>query len=214
MYCFNVLIIKEKMFPFSAPSICSIPWNDYKETISMKMLALSKFMSKILRHRPDLIAVTLDSDGSCDFEEFVNGIMAQGKWSGVTKEDILAVVYVDDKERFRIENGRIKCNYGHSSIKVDYQAKTPPDQLIHGTSLALWEKIKIDGLRPMKRKYVHMSESPEFAALAGKRKSKDSGLVLLHVHALQAHRAGVVFYQSDNGVWLAENVPAHFLAES
>lgn len=63
------------------------------------------------------------------------------------------------------------------------------------------------GLRPMKRQYVHLSEGLHFATLAGKRRGE---LMILAIDTEKASRAGVVFYYAGNEVWLADAVPAEF----
>jgi putative RNA 2'-phosphotransferase len=173
---------------------------------------LSIFVSKILRHNPELVDVELAPDGSCRVDALLMGINSKPNWSGVTVEDLQEIVDTDEKQRYSLSNGRVKANYGHSCIKVAYPSAVPPDILIHGTSLATWETIRTDGIRSMNRSYVHLSSSRDFAILAGRRKSKVSSLVLLHAQALEAHKAGILFYLSDNGVWLAEYVPPQFIS--
>lgn len=51
----------------------------------------------------------------------------------------------------------------------------------------------------MGRKYVHLSESLEFAILAGKRRGK---LVILEVDTEKALANQVKFYKANHGVWL------------
>jgi putative RNA 2'-phosphotransferase len=173
---------------------------------------LSVFVSKILRHNPELVDVELAPDGSCRVDTLLMGINSKPNWNGVTVEDLKEIVDTDEKQRYSLINGRIKANYGHSCIKVAYQSQVPPEILLHGTSLATWEKIRTDGMRSMNRSYVHLSASRGFAVLAGRRKSKVSSLVLLHVQALEAHNAGTIFYLSDNAVWLAEYVSPEFIS--
>lgn len=60
----------------------------------------------------------------------------------------------------------------------------------------------------MGRKYVHLSESLEFATLAGERRGE---LVILEVNGNTAFENGVKFYAANHGVWLADAVPAQYL---
>ncbi|MDQ0047693.1 putative RNA 2'-phosphotransferase [Paenibacillus polymyxa] len=60
----------------------------------------------------------------------------------------------------------------------------------------------------MGRKYVHLSESLEFAILAGKRRGK---LVILEVDTEKALANQVKFYKANHGVWLADLVQPQYL---
>lgn len=62
----------------------------------------------------------------------------------------------------------------------------------------------------MGRKYVHLSETLEFASLAGKRRGE---LVILKVDAQRAADYGVKFYVANQGVWLADYVPQGYLSK-
>jgi putative RNA 2'-phosphotransferase len=183
----------------------------YEKRFEMDKRDLSRLMFMSLRHKPSDIGISLDHEGYCDLDSFLLGVRKRANLSGATIADIEAIVRTDNKQRYKIDNGQIKANYGHSCLRVTYPAVTPPEILIHGTSMANWQKIKSDGLRPMTRKYTHMSESVDFAILAGNRKIKDSSLVLIQVRTLEAHADGVIFYLADNGVWLADYVPAKYL---
>lgn len=79
--------------------------------------------------------------------------------------------------------------------------------LYHGTNVQAAPVILKQGLRPMRRQYVHLSEGLHFATLAGKRRGE---LIILAIDTEKASQAGVVFYYAGNEVWLADAVPAEF----
>lgn len=168
--------------------------------------SLSKFMTKLLRHTPEQYGLILDpEDGSCLLEELLRVITATPKWSAITADDIRQTVAGSEKQRFAIEGERIKARYGHSHTKVAYKPGLPPEMLYHGTHEQALPAILQEGLKPMGRQYVHLSEGLHFATLAGSRRGK---LVLLGVDTVKAAAAGVTFYYAGNEVWLAEPVPA------
>ncbi len=168
--------------------------------------SLSKLMTKILRHTPEQFGVSLDpEDGSCGMHVLLEAIQAQPKWAGITMEDIEQVVHNSEKQRFAIEDGRIRARYGHSHDRVQYTAGDPPAILYHGTNRKALPSILGEGLQPMNRQYVHLSEGTHFATLAGSRRGK---LVILKINTSRAKEAGVVFYFAGNEVWLADRVPA------
>ncbi|MBT2288353.1 RNA 2'-phosphotransferase [Paenibacillus albidus] len=173
-------------------------------------VSLSKYMTLLLRHQPERQGLVLDpEDGSCTLEELLEVITAAPKWSKVTEADLRQVTANSDKQRFEIEGGRIKARYGHSHTKVAYTPGTQPPVLIHGTHQGVLPAIMDEGLRPMGRRYVHLSEGVHFAGLAGSRRGK---LVLLSVDTVEAARLGVSFYYAGNEVWLADTVPSGCLA--
>lgn len=171
---------------------------------------LSKFMSFILRHKPEEFDLKLQEDGSCFINELLSSIKTQKKWSNVTIDDILQVVKNCPKQRYSIVEDRIKANYGHSSIKVEKKSSTPSDILYHGTNTKVIDLILKEGIKPMGRKYVHLSEGTEFATLAGNRRGE---LVILKIDAKLAHKEGVEFFYAENDVWLSNFVPAKYLSK-
>ncbi|MFF2912048.1 RNA 2'-phosphotransferase [Paenibacillus sp. NPDC057934] len=167
--------------------------------------SLSKLMTKILRHAPGEFGVILDSgDGSCPLSVLLEAIQAQSKWSGVTLADIEQVVRQSDKQRFEIKDDRIRARYGHSHDKIQYAPGEPPVLLYHGTNQKALPAILQEGLSPMSRQYVHLSEGTHFATLAGSRRG---ALVILKVDTKRAQQLGINFYYAGNEVWLAEYVP-------
>ncbi|WP_231571226.1 TatD family hydrolase [Gordoniibacillus kamchatkensis] len=111
----------------------------------------------------------------------LEAIQAQPKWALVRQEDIEQVVRNSDKQRFKIEVGRIRARYGHSHDKVQYTPGEPPAILYHGTNKIALQSILKEGLSPMSRQYVHLSEGTHFATLAGSRRGE---LVILKVDTL------------------------------
>lgn len=169
---------------------------------------LSKFMSKILRHSPEDFGLSLNPvDGSCAIADLLEILRVQTKWSELKVSDIEEVIARCEKQRFEINGDRIRARYGHSHDKVSYPMAVPPLVLYHGTNVQAAPVILKQGLHPMKRQYVHLSEGLHFATLAGKRRGE---LVILAIDAEQASNAGVVFYYAGNEVWLADAVPAEF----
>lgn len=178
---------------------------------SKQEVQLSKYMSLILRHTPEEYGILLDArDGSCPLEELVHVLREQKGWSEITEDDIRQVVRQSDKQRFEINDDRIKARYGHSHTQVQYEQGTPPAILYHGTHEKALPLILEQGLLSMSRQYVHLSASTHFAELAGKRRGK---LVLLQVDTVRALEAGVTFYFAGHEVWLSGHIPADCLSQ-
>jgi len=138
-------------------------------------------------------------------------LIAKSKNIKLTKELINEVVRDNDKQRFIIEENKIRANQGHS-IEVDLELKavTPPDILYHGTATRFLDSIMQTGLSKQARQHVHLSQELETATAVGKRHGK---LVILEVDAKKMFDEGFEFYLSENGVWLTDVVGVRFLKE-
>lgn len=168
----------------------------------------SKFLSLILRHRPDLIGLQLDAAGWADIEELIRLSQAHRP---LTRESIEAVVAGSDKQRFAIsEDGRrIRANQGHSvTVDLGLEAIAPPDRLFHGTAARFVEHIRREGLSKRNRHHVHLSTDIDTAMRVGARHGAP---VVLVVRTADMAAAGHAFHRSANGVWLVDAVPAAFI---
>ncbi len=168
-----------------------------------ELTQISKFLSFVLRHKPDAIGLTLDAEGWADIDE----IIAKADIP-ITAKQVAAAVATNDKKRFALsKDGRaIRANQGHS-IKVDLglQATEPLAQLYHGTAERFLDSILTEGLKPQNRQFVHLSRDTATATTVGARHGKP---VVLIVPAFAMHERGHRFYLAANGVWLTDSVPA------
>ena len=174
---------------------------------------ISKFLSFVLRHKPDAIGLTLDEQGWAYIDELINKAKQSGEVTTLDRALIQEVVDTNDKKRFVIsEDGqRIRAAQGHS-IDVDLQLKPvkPPEFLYHGTATRFLDSILKEGLKPQQRQHVHLSKDIETATAVGQRYGKP---VILTVKALLMHEQGFSFYISENGVWLTSAVPIEFFQQ-
>ena len=170
---------------------------------------VSKRMSLMLRHRPEVGPITLDGEGYCDLDELVRALAR--KFSHVGVEDVLRIVATDAKGRFEVTDGRIRAIYGHSNRTepVAHDEAVPPARLLHGTSHRALAGIQREGLLPMGRQMVHLSTDVETARSVGAR--HDRNPVILAVDARAAHEAGTRFYRATETTWLAERIETRFL---
>ena len=101
----------------------------------MYLKNISKFLSLVLRHKPETIGLTMDKNGWVDVDELIEKMNESGK--KVTFENIIEVVETNQKQRFKLdlENNRIRANQGHSiNVDVELAETTPPQFLYHGTA--------------------------------------------------------------------------------
>ena len=164
----------------------------------------SKFLSLILRHRPQEIGITLDQHGWAKVEELLKG-------AEISMEDLEEIVAADEKQRysFNEDKTRIRANQGHSiPVDLELDEKEPPEFLYHGTIGKFLASIREQGLQKQKRQYVHLSKDVETAVKVGQRRGKP---MVLQIAAGRMRTDGYVFYLSDNGVWLTKEVPASYI---
>lgn len=170
---------------------------------------ISKFLSLVLRHEPSKIGITLDAAGWVEVDELLQKLGASGK--RISRDVLRLVVDTNEKKRFEFSaDGRhIRASQGHS-VKVDlgYTEQEPPEILYHGTAARFLEMIREKGLVKMDRHDVHLSAETKMTLQVGARRGRPALLTIL---AGEMHRAGRVFKQSTNGVWLTEEVPPQYI---
>lgn len=175
------------------------------------MSETSKLLSRILRHAPGDVGLTLEPGGWVRLDDLVAGLQRAGH--DVDRETILRVAAESDKRRFIVtEDGhRIRAAQGHS-VEVDLGLipSIPPAVLFHGTARTSLDAILIEGLKPGRRQHVHLSQDRETAWKVGQRHGRP---VVLRVDAASLHQDGHPFWMADNGVWLTDPVPPAYLTE-
>lgn len=174
-----------------------------------KTKSLSKFLSLILRHKPQIIGLSLDESGWADTEILLQKMNLAGRV--VDLKLLEHVVETNEKKRFAFngDKSKIRANQGHS-IVIDhgFRPKAPPMLLYHGTTDKFLDSILQNGLARKNRHHVHLSEDIETAKNVGQRHGKP---VVLKIDAAQMQKEKFLFYQSENGVWLTDAVPPRFL---
>lgn len=183
-----------------------------EEPSEVNYVSLSKALSKALRHQPERLGITLASDGSVTLAELVNALNRRGGWPRtLTEADVMQVVEHGTKQRFAVEDGRIRARYGHSvPLAISYVPAEPPAVLYHGTSEASVPSIMGEGLLPMGRQVVHLSADVETARQVGRRHGGRT--VILQVDATRAASDGIAFYLGNDSTWLADAIPARYLS--
>lgn len=170
----------------------------------------SKFLSYVLRHKPEAIGLTLDQQGWANIDELIQ--CAQKNNEQLDYELLLTVVKTSDKKRFALspDGLKIRASQGHSThqVHIDYKEQIPPEYLFHGTATRFLDSILEQGLIPQSRHHVHLSSNKQTAIMVGKRHGQPT---VLRIDALSMYKHGFKFYLSDNGVWLTEMVPSNFI---
>lgn len=169
---------------------------------------LSKFLALMLRHKPEQFGLTLDVEGYAD----INAVWSQvqRRYPNVTPKDFYLWLESEKGQlRYEVRENRVRARYGHSTVEVEYESVTPPEILYHGTTHDALASIRKEGLTSQKRQYVHLSTGTERAEeVAGRH---GNAIVILKIHALNAHKAGFEFYHPEPRHYLVKRVPPEYI---
>jgi len=162
---------------------------------------ISRVLAYQLRHAPDL---SVDEEGWASLADLVTALRDGGL--KVIESDVLAVASGVDEPRFEVENARVRARYGHTrQTDIKYLPSEYPTILYHGTVVASLNRIfqQSEGLRPMERQWVHLSDRWNVAFRAGRRYGPP---VLLEITPSE-YRALELYYAGGT-TWLAKALPA------
>lgn len=172
---------------------------------------ISKFLSLILRHDPDKIGLELDEQGWANVKDLID--KCKKHRYHFSMEDLIEIVETNDKQRysFNEKRNKIRANQGHSiDIDLALSPVEPPEFLYHGTATRFLSSIMEQGIIKISRQHVHLSKDKETAAKVGSRHGK---VIVLTIMTGKMHQDGILFYQSDNGVWLTDFVDLKYISK-
>jgi putative RNA 2'-phosphotransferase len=177
-----------------------------------RLVTVSKYLAKYLRHAPHELGLTLQPGGWVPVDELLDAARAHGFL--VSYDKLVECVETNDKQRFSfdVSGEMVRANQGHS-VEVDLRlgGREPPETLYHGTVERFLPSILEGGFVRGKRHHVHLSKDVETARRVGLRRGKP---VILTVDTGRMHRDGHTFYFSANGVWLTDAVPPGYLSRA
>lgn len=166
----------------------------------------SKFLSYLLRHRPEAKSLTISSEGWVTLDELIQK-------ASFTQAELLEIAATDEKGRYALSEDKlsIRAVQGHSTDKVNVHFKkaVPPPVLYHGTTLNVIHSILKQGLKPMSRHYVHLSADLATAENVAGRRKRDT--TVLRIDTAAMIKDGNVFFKSENGVWLVDAVDPKYI---
>jgi len=173
---------------------------------------LGRFISLVLRHDPSAAGITLDKHGWAETDKLLSGMRKQGY--EIDRDILERIVRENNKNRysFNEDHSKIRANQGHSvDVDVEMKACVPPDVLYHGTAGRFIGSIRKNGITRQFRQHVHLSADMETAAAVGRRHGKPA---VLQINAAKMAADGYIFWLSENGVWLCEQVPVEYIMGS
>ena len=170
---------------------------------------ISKFLSLVLRHKPETIGIQLDQNGWIDINELIEKSNKYG--IQFDRETLNQIVTTNSKKRFAFNDkfDKIRASQGHSiEIELGYKNQKPPEVLFHGTSEKSVQSIMDKGLEKRNRQHVHLSSDIETAIMVGQRHGKP---IVFTILAEEMYQENYEFFISENGVWLTDYVPSKYL---
>ena len=174
---------------------------------------LSKFMSLVLRHQPEVAGLKLDTRGFCSIDSMLKAAKNHLR-QDVTREDLEELSTPSDdpqeKTRFEIEGDYIRAGHGHSIPITGYPSCLPDKPLYHASPRTVYKDIQTSGLKSMSRQKVHLSYDKAITLEAARRRSRD--VILIEIKVSEALAAGIGFYTSaDPRIILSDEILAQFL---
>lgn len=175
--------------------------------LDKKFKKVSINLSKILRHQAIQRNIHIDDSGWVK----LNDILKCNEFKKTSLNDIKYIVDNNEKKRFALELRNeeyfIRANQGHTintvkdelllnEIKLDYI-----NNVVHSTFRKNYDLIKLSGLCRMSRNHIHFAKSKNVSS--GIRKNAE---VYIYVDVNKAIKAGIKFYESDNGVILSPGI--------
>jgi len=153
---------------------------------------LSKAMAYNLRHHGPMNGVPIDGSGFASMDDLASIL-------GADVSHILAVAEHAGEPRFEVKEGQIRALYGHSlDVSIEAGVKVgAPTSLYHGSTWLALDAIVRDGVIPMGRRMVHLTNVANEAIAVGGRK----GAPIVFSIAQSRDEEPVA-----DGIWVAENV--------
>jgi len=173
-----------------------------KDELQVKV---SKYMSYLLRHNPE--DLDMDECGYVDLDKLLKKINERFR---VDANFIRQIVESGERQRFEILGNKIRALYGHSiPVKLNFKENLTKKVFYHGTTPEAALRIFKEGLKPMGRRWVHLSPTPEIAKEIGLRRTKTP--VILEIDAEIARKNGLKFYEATDKVYLCRQIPPKYI---
>ncbi|NIR87529.1 RNA 2'-phosphotransferase [Candidatus Bathyarchaeota archaeon] len=166
---------------------------------------VSRYMSYLLRHNPE--GLKMDRRGFVGLDRLLEKLDDRFQ---IDESFVLEIVEKSDRRRFEVVGGRIRALYGHTiPVRLELEEDELAKVFYHGTTTEAASEILRVGLRPMKRRWVHLSPTMEIAREVGYRRTESP--VVLEVDAEAARGDGLKFYRATEKVYVCGAVLPRFI---
>jgi len=172
---------------------------------------LSRLMSAILRHAAPSYGVALSREGWAKLSDLLKAV--RQRLHEATEEQLEGIAACDPKGRFEVKGDLIRARYGHSlPVAPRYVEDREVARLYHGTTADRIASILSQGVKPMRRRMVHLSPSLE-EAFRNASRWRGRRPVVVVVDAEKLRSMGLKVYRASPTVYLAEEVPPSCIVE-
>lgn len=166
---------------------------------------VSKYMSYLLRHNSENLE--MDDHGFIFLDQLLEKLRERFP---LDRDLLLDIVERSDRKRFEIAGDKIRALYGHTiPVELELEEDRTVKVLYHGTTPKAASKILKTGLKPMKRRRVHLSPTIEMAIVVGRRRTDSP--VVLEIDAQAAREKGVKFYKATEKVYLSGYIKPEYV---
>ena len=170
---------------------------------------LTRSLAYMLRHQPDEFDLEVDRYGWAELGEVVRAL-TERVGSPIEEDDVHEALAAADRPRYELKDGKIRALYGHS-IEVDPgDSDEPPDELFAVVRGRDVPNVERDGLKSVRRTFIHLSLTKDEAREAGRRLARRYAVVT--VMAADAWEDGVDFYDRTS-IFLSEDVPTDYIED-
>ncbi len=150
----------------------------------------------------------MDNEGFIRIDELL--LKIETRYPTSDRKLLISIVHESNKKRFEITGDKIRALYGHTiDVNVNLREDKQVMVLYHGTTPQAARKIMKIGLKPMRRRWVHLSPTKEIAFEVAKRRTRTP--VILAIDVLKARSNGIKFYKATDKVHLCQYVPAIYI---
>jgi len=170
----------------------------------------SKLISYWLRHNPNDGNLIADEFGWVSTADLLKSLNLKGQNLDLNDIRVLNLSFDKIRWEFNDDESKIRATHGHSMpIELFGPSVTPPQKLFHGTSTKAVKGIFKEGILPMRRQFVHCSETVEMAIEVGKRHGTP---IIIEIDAEVLFNAGAKFFKTSDNVWLIDKIPNNFIS--
>jgi putative RNA 2'-phosphotransferase len=99
-----------------------------------RLIHVSKYLAKYLRHSPHELGLTLQPGGWVPVDDLLSAAQTHG--FRISYDELVECVETNDKQRFSfdVSGELVRANQGHSvEVDLELEERDPPETLYHGT---------------------------------------------------------------------------------
>ena len=175
-----------------------------------KVEKLGRFISGLLRHYPERYSLEMDENGWVSFGSLVKAVKRRFKWANQWL--VKAIVYSDEKGRYELVDDKIRARYGHSvDVKLEDMPEAEEETLYYGTSEEEASRVMEVGIKPVNRRYVHLSTTLEKGEEVARLRTDEP--IVIVIDAKEAKKSGIRFIKVNENIVLAEEIPPKFIKD-